>query len=114
MMTMMMTVMMMMMIIIVSSNIMSNCNNTNGHFVLDSVDWFSQPLFHSPSSWGGWKAKRFPTFLQLGLRNSTRFCHLDAFTPDLESRREVEASLPSLLAVSISKRGPGKLAFLCG
>lgn len=37
--------------VIIIINILSTCNNTYVHFILDSVDWFSQPPFHSPSSW---------------------------------------------------------------
>ena len=75
---------------ITMSNILNNRNNTNGYFVLDSVVWFSQPLFHAPSSWGGQEAKMLPRFLQLGLGMSTRLCHLDAITPDLRSRGEAQ------------------------
>lgn len=75
---------------ITMANILNNRNNTNGYFVLDSVVWFSQPLFHSPSRWRGWEAEMLPRFLQLGLRMSTRLRHLDAITPDLRSRREAQ------------------------
>lgn len=37
--------------VIIMSNILSTCNNTNVHYVLDSVNGFSQPPFHFPSSW---------------------------------------------------------------